>query len=163
MNKIRDIIWEGRWKELSLDLHDRLGVGILPWFLESLLQNATISYRDDDINVMYIKNRLGEAGLLAPGQKDFTQDKFFCSLHVGFLFLEETEEQLTRLRGEEHGQTTKAYLRSIRPEEDESLPTRSRIFRTQEVIQPVDRMAIRVAPGFQKKSPPSSHEDLSQP
>lgn len=62
-------------------------------------------------------------------------------LHVGFLTVEETEEQLGRL-----GPPGPTY------DDGDPPVARSRIVRTNEVIRPIDRVAARVAP------PPEEHQ-----
>lgn len=51
------------------------------------------------------------------------------ALHIGFLYLEETQEMLERLRGE--------------PQQAPKLPGTSKVFSTQVKPRPIDRTAAR--------------------
>lgn len=52
----------------------------------------------DGTFAMWLKNRLGEAGLLVGHPGDNSFGSLFVELHVGFLSVEETPEQLALLR-----------------------------------------------------------------
>lgn len=86
----------------------------------------------DDCFVMWLKNRLVEIGAFKNGfgEKAFIPDVVTATLHIAFLYIEETEEMLARLP--EKGQTKEAVAQS-------------KVFQTTKIIHPIDRVAARVA------------------
>ena len=92
------------------------------------------SYADADTWAMWGLNRLERT----PGYKPHAGGKatptlMSCELHVGFLCLYETPEQLARLRRED--------VPARVPQE-----ARSKIFQTSKIPTPIDRVAAKVAP-----------------
>lgn len=82
----------------------------------------------------WLKNRANRIGAYPPGcANTCLEEVTSCRLHVGFVSVVETDEHLARLRRNE--------LASVN-----GRPTRSRITDQLIDINPVDRVAIRVAP-----------------
>lgn len=82
--------------------------------------------------LMWLKNRMMEQMLFVYGGSQDFPGIDGCDLHVAFLFIEETEEMLCRLRTPERTTTP-----------DESV-ARSKIGKTNTKIQPVDALAAAV-------------------
>ena len=93
----------------------------------------------DGTLVAWFQRRLSEGGLLhsralaeqRPEELSFET----CRFHIGFLNFEETPEMLERLRKDEPPER-----------EDEAPVARSQIFVTNQVVQPIDSVAYKVAP-----------------
>lgn len=83
--------------------------------------------------LIWLKNRMMERMLFSFGGSRGGLEMPGCELHVAFLFLEETEEMLCRLRTKERTKTP-----------DESV-ARSKIGKTNSKIQPIDATAATVA------------------
>lgn len=81
--------------------------------------------------IAWIKVRALVLGCYPVGRSDACFIRWAsCLLHTGFLFIEENEVHWRRLRSPE-------------PKQDDG-PARSRIGKTVEIIQPIDRVAARV-------------------
>ena len=83
--------------------------------------------------LMWFKSRMQESGLLVGSRGQTSDIAFTCDLHVFFVGVQETQEQISRLF--EAGSPA-------RPK-----PARSKISKsTARSIQPIDRVAARVLP-----------------
>jgi len=86
----------------------------------------------DSTWIMWFRNRADAAGLLsAPALGHPDDGRLKVLMHVFFLCIEETEEQLLRLRNEKL--------------EEAKLPSTSSVFSTNAIPQPIDRVAARVS------------------
>lgn len=128
------------WQALADELGRRFDAVICPLALKlACLQAPPCEEWDcwsEASRLVWLKQRVAETGALRAGEKGAPPVRITSPLHVGFLYLEETDEMLTRLRNE-----------VVSPEP--ALPTTSRIFSSNLVPTPIDRVAARVALGGQ--------------
>lgn len=83
--------------------------------------------------VMWTRNRLTERGAFhVRDGGTYHDDRVCCDLHVFFLFIDETDEMIANLKNE----TAKALYQEAR----------SRVFKTAQILTPIDKTAQRVAP-----------------
>lgn len=133
-----------QFEALSIRLANRLGCHIDAVALgraidEAVRRGTPLSSMGngwaDDTWVMWIKNRLATLGVLDGGQSPAPIEHTTAVLHVGFIFIIETEEMLSRLRANE--ETGKAIHAQF---------ARSKLASTNEIVRPIDRVASRVSP-----------------
>ncbi len=108
---------------------DRLGVDPGDLKLCGIKKKA---YEGDGANLIWLKNRLNEAGLFEVGRKYF-DDRMGVPLHCFFLSLEETEEMILRLWNDD--ELIQAKI------------ARSKISTTFAKIRPIDQLSFLVAGG----------------
>lgn len=93
--------------------------------------------RSDSTYYMWFKNRLEEHGLLpcagSPSHGNEEDPLATATFHVGFIFIEETKEQV-------------ALLPKGEPRSEESSVARSKISKTVQHIEPINSVASKVAP-----------------
>lgn len=89
-------------------------------------------YEADGANLIWLKNRLNEAGVFEVGRRYF-DDKIGCPLHCFFLSLEETEEMIMRLWNDDELIQAKV--------------ARSKVSRTFAKIRPINQLSFLVAGG----------------
>jgi len=125
------------WPALSALISERFGVDVGPNKLRMLCEDRMqMNARDlrrhwsDCSWACWFKSRIQEYKRFSWGSVGYLPEITTATLHVGFLWLEETPEMLARLS---------------EPGVMASTVSRSKITETQRVIQPIDRVAARVA------------------
>lgn len=155
MNKkpnIRDLVLSGDWSSLTEEVHRRFDVIVDTKNLQDACSEALRKHLgkhgeelfrahclgpdgQESSWQLWLKNRLDEMGVCTAhrtGQPDATSVTS-AVLHIFFLYLEETEDMLERLRREPVG--------------TESQTARSKLAKTnQKNVRPIDKTAFRVAP-----------------
>lgn len=128
------LLEEGQYAALAFYLEELLDYTIDPADLQEACEGFARPCRScpDDYWYSWFKNRLVGAGLLPALQREPREVRLFTTLHVGFLAIYETEEELERLRNEQPAPA--------------AAPVRSQVTKTNLVIQPIDRVAARVVP-----------------
>lgn len=130
-----DLLRGRDWEELSHECETQFGVEINSDELAKLL-GPFFNEHPIPIDItdprMWFKNRLISCGVLVAGCKGILPGQIFVPLHIGFLHLNETPEMLARL----------AEKPSL---EEESKVARSKVFKTAQILRPIDRVALRVA------------------
>jgi hypothetical protein len=145
MSPIGRMIQEEKWDDLAAATTVRFGTAISASRLQTLISSRKIIYNygsetwSDCTWWMFVKNRLDEGGYFGrPGCSILPiDDGWRCVLHVGFLSIIETPEELDRLQRGETGR-----------KRNYNDPARSAIFRElpKGNVHPIDRTAMIVAP-----------------
>ncbi len=138
--RLHQLLRAGDYDALVTELAVRLDMAVDPVRLSRYCEQFTPLVRDpcgkdraDDTVVAWLKNRMAELGMFRVGC-EHDEIVLATTLHVGFVSVVETDEHISRLRNIEVER------------KEESQVARSKVFSTNEVIHPVDRVAIRVAP-----------------
>jgi hypothetical protein len=135
-----DLVRCGRYEELALWVKFELGEEVDPDVLR--LNLGFRNLYEIDMR-MWMKIRLSEMGYLSPGCKSEEGfGRLTVPMHMGWVTVCEEPEHLERLRN--------AHLSlSDRRDEEQQFPeslARSKVFTTAGMINPVNRVAARVAP-----------------
>lgn len=93
---------------------------------------------------MWIKNRLDELGYFQPGYSHPLRIDIPVTLHIFFLGINETEEELFRLRTKMSKEEAETLDEFYTIDEDQPRLSTPGIERTQVILQPIDRVAARV-------------------
>jgi hypothetical protein len=150
MRYFRDIILSGDAGWLAAEVRRLLEISVNPDdFMERCLIHLKDTERKSGYDIgndgrgekmwsedtwrSWFKARVIDAGYYAHGSKSAIPDFRTCILHIGFISIIETDEQLIRLKRADDGLKSAA-------------PARSKISSTAEFISPVDAVAARVAP-----------------
>lgn len=106
MNRLGTMIDQGQWEELSREVHRRYEIDVNPERLRDLCMQAPRNWNfpepswGDGTWFMWLKKRLLEGNLIGlPGCScQEIPDGWTTTLHIGFLSIIETAEELARLR-----------------------------------------------------------------
>ena len=137
MTLSRLLFVDGTPEQLQAYCRERLEIEITPEHAALILANTITRsrsghYKLDDLSLMVLKNRLHDLNYFPHGSDETKIHANDYSLHFFFVSLEETEEMLTRLRRPDQS----FYVRA---------EARSKLFTTEQYVQPVDAVAARVA------------------
>lgn len=128
------------WEYLCQAIESTIGIKVDPGKLKEFCQKrdplndgfSSIGRADDTV-MMWLRNRIDEMGAIWCGKNENGLDHVPVIFHIGFVGVIETDEHLERLR-------------SLSEEIKRLDEARSKISQTNLVIQPIDRVAARVAP-----------------
>ncbi len=125
----RDMLYSRDWQSLAEIACELFGCNIGSYEIERACGHSRFWPPGECGDILpWLKNRV--ANWLIPLGADEREPKFKTEFHVFFLFLDETEEMLELLRKPE-------------PKEEREQVARSKIFQTNLIPVPVDRVATR--------------------
>lgn len=128
----------GDWDSVTAWIWGTFDVPVGPGKVERIFTRAkgAPAAHHKDLWRVWIKNRLAEAGLFPAGEMGPDSIDLPVELHVGFLCIAETEEELARLRNEAMVHVSKpatpAIERNVRSEMNPINRTAARVVRRKE-------------------------------
>lgn len=140
---INSLVLNEKWDEIAFYLQERFGVQVSATTVESWKPIASSrdwpAARSNCTWFMWFKNRIRESHIILPvGEREEWKKLPGATLHIFFIYLEETDEMLDRLKDIEE------------PEEPEGT-ARSKISKTKlSKLHPINTTAAKVAPEFKK-------------
>lgn len=152
-SRLAELIRTGQYTELSDEVEKEFGVRIDTFDLANLCLHGGSGWRCDAR--IWLLARLDELGMLfrptiTDEENELKRVNLPVKLHVGWVSVHETPDHVYRRHN--------AHLEYLARKDEEAQrrndnPARSKVFSTPRVVQPINRVAARVAPEVEPPSP----------